>query len=154
MTKLVQEAAANFPGYGKQPNHVFKMGLWAWKYAAVLLDHCALVPYYTEGRFMFPIGNRIVVQRDALKGERKTEGGLFLPESTERRPQEATVVAVGPGLRTMDGKIVRTQCQPGDRVLLGSYAGTDATLNGNTYTVLKDDEVLIVLSKSETTRVG
>lgn len=89
-----------------------------------------------------PLNDRIVVK--AVTPEEKTAGGIILPDSAQEKPQEAEVVAVGPG-RTLDnGKIVEMDVKPGDRIIYAKYGGTEVKLGGEEYVILRQDDVLAV----------
>src|SRR6266481_626042 len=92
-----------------------------------------------------PLHDRIVVQR-IEEGEVR-RGGLIIPDSAKEKPQEGKVLAVGQGTVTEDGK-KRTplDVKAGDRVLFGKYSGSEVTLNGQDYLIMKEDDVLGILS--------
>lgn len=90
-----------------------------------------------------PLGDRILVQR--LEGEEKTKGGIIIPETAKEKPQEATVIAVGKGKVTDDGKLQPIEVHPGDKVLFGKYSGNDIKLDGDDYVIIRQDDVLGVL---------
>jgi len=71
---------------------------------------------------LLPLADRVLVQRVAV--ETKTKGGIYLPEKTAKKPNNATVVAVGPGTVTEKGEMVPCAIQPGDQVLLPEFGGT------------------------------
>src|SRR3954464_1336089 len=91
-----------------------------------------------------PLYDRIVVKRIESEAE-KTHGGLFIPDSAKEKPQEGEVVAVGKGKRLEDGKVVPLDVKAGDRILFGKYSGSDITLDGNEYLIMREDEVLGIL---------
>ena len=89
-----------------------------------------------------PLGDRVVVK--ALVREAVTKSGIVLPDTAKEKPQEAVVVAVGPGKQD-DGKVVPLDVKKGDRVLFGKYGGSEVTLDGEEYVIVSEDEVLAVL---------
>ena len=93
-----------------------------------------------------PLQNRLVVER--LEAEEKTASGLIIPDSAKEKPQQGIVVSVGPGARDKQGKPVPMEVNAGDTVLFGKYGGTDVTLDGKEYLILKEDDVLAVMPKS------
>jgi len=96
-----------------------------------------------------PLGNRVLLQRDEVDGEKTTAGGLIIPDIAREKPQTATVVAVGPGLPMQDGGDAwhaPMSVKVGDRVLLGKYSGYDVSLSGNVYTILAETDILGVLN--------
>jgi chaperonin GroES len=74
------------------------------------------------------------------------QGGLYIPDSAKEKPQQGEVVAVGKGKRTEEGKQLPMDVQVGDRILFGKYSGSDIKLDGNEYLIMREDEILGVLS--------
>jgi chaperonin GroES len=93
-----------------------------------------------------PLYDRIVVKRIETETE-KTSGGLYIPDSAKEKPQEGEVVSVGKGKRLEDGKIVPLDVQPGDRILFGKYSGSEIKLDGEDYMIMREDEVLGILTE-------
>ena len=91
-----------------------------------------------------PLHNRIVVERSQV-GEQKSVGGIIIPDSAKEKPQEATVIAVGPGKLDDDGKRLVLDVKVGDRILIGKYAGTEIKVDGKEVVILTEDEVLAVI---------
>lgn len=91
-----------------------------------------------------PLDDRIVVQR--LEAEETTEGGIVLPDTAKEKPQQAKVVAVGPGRMLDDGSRAGLDVKVGDTVLIGKYQGTEITIDGEEYVFLKAEDLLAVLS--------
>ncbi len=90
-----------------------------------------------------PLQDRILIRR--LEEEETTAGGIIIPDTAKEKPQEGVVVAAGPGKIRDDGNISPLDVAKGDRVLFGKYAGTDVTLDGDDYTILREEDVLAVL---------
>ncbi len=90
-----------------------------------------------------PLGDRIVVK--ALEPEEKTKSGLVLPDTAKEKPQEGKVLAVGAGKLLDDGAIKPLEVKSGDKVLYGKYAGTEVSLEGQDYLILREDDVLAVV---------
>ena len=90
-----------------------------------------------------PLDDRIVVQPD--KAEEKTKSGIYLPEAAKEKPQTGTVVAAGPGKTNDDGQRVSLAVSVGDTVLYGKYAGTEVELDGETYMIMRESELLGVM---------
>jgi chaperonin GroES len=90
-----------------------------------------------------PLHNRIIVER-ASAGEQK-QGSIIIPDSAKEKPQQATVVAVGPGKMDKDGKRQPLDVKAGDKVLIGKYSGSEVSVDGNDYVILTEDEVLAVV---------
>ena len=95
-----------------------------------------------------PLYDRIVVKR-LTETDEKTTSGLFIPDSAKEKPQEGEVVAVGKGKRLEDGKVVPLDVQVGDKILFGKYSGSDIKLDGQEYMIMREDEVLGILSGAE-----
>lgn len=93
-----------------------------------------------------PLGNRVVVKRAKAA---VSKGGILLPEAAKEKPKEGVVVAVGPGKSNENGQIEPMGIKMGDRVLFGSYAGTEVKNNENTeedYLILTEEDILGILS--------
>ncbi len=90
-----------------------------------------------------PLGDRIVVKQ--LDSEEKTKGGIVLPDAAKEKPQEAKVVAVGPGRLLDDGKVKALEVKSGDRVLYGKYSGTEVSVHGEDYLILREEDVLAIV---------
>jgi len=90
-----------------------------------------------------PLHDRILVQR--LDEEQKTAGGIIIPDTAKEKPQEAKVIAVGPGKRDDKGQLVPMDVKPGDRVLFGKYSGSEVKLDGEERLIIREDDVLAIL---------
>jgi chaperonin GroES len=89
-----------------------------------------------------PLGDRVVVK--AQPQEEKTKSGIVLPDSAKERPQEGTVVAVGPG-RTLDnGQKVPVEVKVGDKIIYAKYGGTEVKIEGEEYIILSERDILAV----------
>ena len=91
-----------------------------------------------------PLHDRVVVRR--LDSEEKTKGGIIIPDTAKEKPQEGEVVAVGPGVRDEDGKHVALELKAGDRILFGKWSGTEVKIDGEDLIIMKESDVLGVLS--------
>ena len=91
-----------------------------------------------------PLSDRIVVKR--IEENETTRSGIIIPDSAQEKPQEAEVVAVGPGKRLEDGKIVALDVKVGDRILFGKYSGSEIKVDGEDFTIMREDEVFGVLA--------
>ena len=88
-----------------------------------------------------PLGNRVVVE--PLEGdEQVSAGGIYIPDTAKEKPQEGTVVAVGPGRVTDDGNNVPMELKVGDVVIYSKYAGTEYKQGETEYLVLREDDIL------------
>lgn len=90
-----------------------------------------------------PLGDRVLVERKAA--EEKTAGGIYIPESGKEKPQEGTVIAVGPGKRDSQGQVHAVDVKVGDQVLFGKYAGTEVTMADKEYFVMNESDIIGVV---------
>jgi chaperonin GroES len=91
-----------------------------------------------------PLYDRIVVKR--IEEKETTSNGIIIPDSAKEKPQEGEVIAVGHGKRLEDGTLVPLDVKAGDRILFGKYSGNDTKLDGTEYIIMREDDVLGVLS--------
>jgi chaperonin GroES len=91
-----------------------------------------------------PLGDRVVLR--ALEREEKTASGIVLPDTAKEKPQEAEVVAVGPG-RYEDGKLVAVDVKVGQRVIFSKYAGTEVKVDNTEYLIVRESDILAVVEK-------
>ena len=94
-----------------------------------------------------PLQDRILLSR--LDEEEKTAGGIIIPDTAKEKPQEGMVIATGKGKVREDGKITPLDVAEGDRVLFSKYAGTDVTLDGEEFVILREDDVLAVVQSAK-----
>lgn len=91
-----------------------------------------------------PLADRILVK--PLDAEEVTKGGIVLPDTAKEKPQEGTVLAVGKGKVTEDGKIHSLEVKTGDRILYGKYSGTEvATKEGDELLIMREDDVFAII---------
>ena len=90
-----------------------------------------------------PLHDRVLVKR--LDVEEQVRGGIIIPDTAKEKPQEAEVVAVGPGKLQEDGSRQPMDVNAGDRVLVGKYSGSDIKIDDEDYVILREDEILAVL---------
>jgi chaperonin GroES len=90
-----------------------------------------------------PLGDRIVVK--ALDAQEKTKSGIVLPDTAKEKPQEGKVIAVGPGRLLDEGTVKPLEVKNGDRVLYGKYSGSEVSLEGEDYLILREDDVLAIV---------
>ncbi|AGF48827.1 co-chaperone GroES [Candidatus Kinetoplastidibacterium galati] len=91
-----------------------------------------------------PLHDRVIVKR--LDNERKTASGIVIPESATEKPDQGEVLAVGPGKKTEDGKILPVDLKVGDKVLFGKYSGQSVKVDGEELLVIREDEILAVIN--------
>jgi len=92
-----------------------------------------------------PLQDRILIKR--VEEEAKTKGGIIIPDSAKEKPQEGLVVAVGPGKVTDNGTRVTPGVKAGDRILFGKYSGTDIKVDGVEHLILREDDILAIVTK-------
>ncbi len=90
-----------------------------------------------------PLHNRLIVQR--LDEEEKTSGGIIIPDTAKEKPSQGKIIAAGPGKRDDKGNLIALDVSAGDRVLFSKYAGSEATLDGEDFLIISEDDVLAVL---------
>lgn len=90
-----------------------------------------------------PLADRILVRR--IEEEVSKVGSLYIPDTAKEKPQQAEVVAVGPGRVKEDGTRIPMEVAVGDKVLIGKYAGTEVKLDGVEHLILREDDVLAVI---------
>jgi chaperonin GroES len=91
-----------------------------------------------------PLHDRIVVRR--VEEAETTRGGIIIPDSAKDKPQEGEVIAAGPGKSNDEGKVFPLQVKAGDRILFGKYAGTEIKIDGEDFLIMREEEVLGVLT--------
>jgi chaperonin GroES len=91
-----------------------------------------------------PLGDRVLVKR--VEEESKTKGGIIIPDTAKEKPQEGEVVSVGPGARDDKGVVNALELKAGDRILFGKWSGTEIKIDGEDLIIMKESDVLGVLS--------
>lgn len=91
---------------------------------------------------LVPLGDRVVLKE--LEAEETTASGIILPDNAKEKPQQAEIVAVGPG-GTVDGKEVKMEVKVGQKVIYSKYAGTEVKLGDDKYTVVRQSDILAVV---------
>ena len=92
-----------------------------------------------------PLQDRVLVER--IDEEETTAGGIIIPDTAKEKPQEGRVIAAGKGKPRDDGSVTPLDVSKGDRVLFGKYGGTDVTLEGTEYVILREDDILAIVGK-------
>jgi chaperonin GroES len=90
-----------------------------------------------------PLHDRVVIRR--IEGEEKTKGGIIIPDNAKEKPQEGEVIAVGPGARDENGKVVPLDLKAGDRVLFGKWSGTEVKVDGEDLLIMKESDIMGVI---------
>ena len=91
-----------------------------------------------------PLADRVVIK--PLEEAETMRGGLYIPDTAKEKPQQGAIVAVGPG-RFYEGKRVPMEVKAGDRVLYGKYSGTEVTVDGEQVLILRESDILAVISQ-------
>jgi len=89
-----------------------------------------------------PLADRVVVKPS--EAEEKTHGGIILPDTAREKPQQGSVIAVGPG-KFENGVKVPMEVKVGDKVLYGKYSGTEVSIDGEDYLIMKESDILAIL---------
>ena len=94
-----------------------------------------------------PLHDRVLIK--VLDSEEKTSGGIIIPDTAKEKPQEGEVVAVGPGAKSEDGKIVSMDVKVGDIVLFGKWSGTEIKIDGSEYSIMKESDIMGVSKRKK-----
>ena len=97
-----------------------------------------------------PLHDRVVLKR--IEAEEENYGGIIIPDTAKEKPQQGEVVAVGPGGRDEAGKLIPIDLKAGDRVLFGKWSGTEVKIDGVEYLIMKESDVMGVLTETEPRR--
>ena len=97
-----------------------------------------------------PLHDRVVVRR--IAAEEKTKGGIIIPDTAQEKPQEGEVIAVGPGGRDENGKLIPIDLKAGNRVLFGKWSGTEVKIDGEELLIMKESDVMGVLEGAKASR--
>jgi chaperonin GroES len=96
-----------------------------------------------SGMALRPLHDRLLVKR--LEEKEQVQGGIIIPDTAKEKPQQAKVLAVGPGRVTDDGKLQPIEVKVGDTVIFGKYSGTEVKVDGDDLLIIREDDVLGVL---------
>ena len=91
-----------------------------------------------------PLHDRVLIKR--IEAEEQVRGGIIIPDTAKEKPQEAEVVAVGPGKLSDDGKRQPMDVNEGDRILIGKYSGSEIKIADDEFVILREDEILAVVA--------
>ena len=91
-----------------------------------------------------PLHDRVLIKR--VEEEQKTKGGIIIPDSAKEKPSQGEITAVGPGGRDEAGKLIPIDLKVGDRVLFGKWSGTEVKLDGEELLIMKESDIMGVLS--------
>ena len=87
-----------------------------------------------------PLADRVVVQ--PLEENEQKKGSIIIPDTAKEKPQQGKIVAVGPGKLTDEGKLVKMEVKKGDKILYGKYSGTEVTIDGEEYLIMRESDIL------------
>lgn len=90
-----------------------------------------------------PLSDRVVVE--PAEAEKMSAGGIILPDTVKEKPQQGTVMAVGPGKVSDAGALVPMTVKKGDKVLYGKYSGTEVTVDGTEYVIMRESDIFAIL---------
>ena len=90
-----------------------------------------------------PLQDRVVVK--AAEAEEVSKGGIILPDTAQEKPQQGEVMAVGPGKIADSGELIKPQVKKGDKVLYGKYSGTEITIDGEEYLIVRESDIFAIL---------
>jgi chaperonin GroES len=90
-----------------------------------------------------PMEDRILLK--PMEAEQKTAGGIIIPDNAKEKPQKGEVVAVGPGKTNDNGQKIEMSLKKGDKVLYGKYSGTEITIEGQEYLIVRESDVLAII---------
>ncbi len=90
-----------------------------------------------------PLHDRVVVE--PLDAEVKTSGGVIIPDTAQEKPMEGKIIAVGPGGRGDDGKLIKPDVKAGDRVLYGKWSGTEVKIDGTDLLIMKESDIMGII---------
>ena len=90
-----------------------------------------------------PLGDRVVVKPSPA--DEKTQGGIILPDTAKEKPVVGEIVAVGPGRKSDEGKLIPLELKVGDKVLYGKYSGTETTIDGKEYLIMRESDIFAVV---------
>ena len=94
-----------------------------------------------------PLHDRVIIRR-IEESSNQTAGGLFIPDTAKEKPQEGEVIAVGEGKYKEDGTRQALDVKAGDRILFGKYSGSEIKLDGEEYLIMREDEILGIISRA------
>ena len=95
------------------------------------------------GLSLKPLSDRVVVEPAAA--EEKSSGGIILPDTAQEKPQQGTVVAIGPGKVSDSGILVEMSVKGGDKILYGKYSGTEVNVAGTDYIIMRESDILAIM---------
>ena len=99
-----------------------------------------------------PLHDRVVVRR--IEEDMKTTGGIIIPDTAKEKPMQGEVIAIGPGARDENGKIIPLDVRNGDKVLFGKWSGTEVKIDGDELLIMKESDILGVIEGKVSVRAA
>ncbi|MDG4648308.1 co-chaperone GroES [Roseibacterium sp. SDUM158017] len=99
-----------------------------------------------------PLHDRVLVRR--VESDEKTKGGLIIPDSAKEKPAEGEVIACGDGARKDSGELIEMSVKPGDRILFGKWSGTEVTIDGEELLIMKESDILGVMTDAKAAKAA
>ena len=90
-----------------------------------------------------PLSDRVIVE--ALEAAEKSAGGIYIPDNAKEKPQKGKVIAAGPGKISDAGTLMKMEVKAGDTILYGKYSGTEVTVDGKEYLIMRESDILAVI---------
>ena len=92
-----------------------------------------------------PLADRVIVK--AFEEQEMKKGGIIIPDTAKEKPMEGEVIEVGPGRTTEEGKKVDLEVKKGDRVLYGKYSGTEVSIEGEEYLIMRESDIYAIINR-------
>ena len=92
-----------------------------------------------------PLHDRVLVKR--VEQDKKTAGGIIIPDTVQEKPMEGKVIAAGSGMKAEDGKVTPLDVKAGDKILFGKWSGTEVTIDGDELIIMKESDILGIITK-------
>jgi chaperonin GroES len=91
-----------------------------------------------------PLADRVLVE--PMEADEKTSGGIYIPDNAKEKPQKGKIIAAGPGKASENsGELIKMEVKEGDIVLYGKYSGTEVTVDGNEYLIMRESDILAII---------
>jgi len=91
-----------------------------------------------------PLSDRVIVE--PLEAEEKTAGGIYIPDNAKEKPQKGKIIAAGPGKASdTSGELIKMEVKKGDSVLYGKYSGTEVSVDGKDYLIMRESDILAII---------
>ena len=97
-----------------------------------------------------PLHDRVLVRR--VESDQKTAGGIIIPDTAQEKPMEGEVIEVGSGARDENGKLVPLDVKKGDKILFGKWSGSEVKMSGEEYLIMKESDIMGIVSDSKSSK--